>query len=143
MWTKLRIVLVTLMMNCAGMAASPARNPLPLSFIANHGQAPAAVRFMVKSSGLTAYFSAGETLLIVAGASVRIHFEGANPAAQVEGTDRLPSHANFLIGERENWRLDVPVYGAVRYRELYPGIDMHYAGSGQDLKSEFWVAPGA
>jgi len=35
------------------------------------------------------------------------------------------------------------MFGAVRYRSLYPGIDMIYAGEGARLKSEFVVAPGA
>ena len=125
------------------MAANPANHALPLSFIENQGQAPAAVRYMAKGSGLTAYFSAGEILLRLAGVSVGVGFEGANAAARVEGEYRLPSHANFLTGEKENWRLNVPVYGAVRYRELYPGIDMLYGGQGRELKSEFLVAAGA
>jgi hypothetical protein len=125
------------------MAANPGKDGVPLFFIENRGQAPSSIRFMAKGSGVTAYFSAGEAQFRMAGASVRLDFEGADPAARVEGMDRLPSHANFLIGARENWRMDVPTYRAIRYRELYPGIDMTYGGTGRDLKSEFVVAPGA
>ena len=59
--------------------------------------------------------------------------EGANPQA---------GRANFLIGDPRQWRRDIPTFGAVRYRDLYPCIDMIYAASGVHLKSEFRVAPG-
>lgn len=36
-----------------------------------------------------------------------------------------------------------PVLSAVRYRSLYPGIDLVYRGEGRNLKSEYRIAPGA
>ena len=139
----MRNLLLALIANGAALAANPPKGAVPLFFIANRGQAPPAVRFMAKGSGLTAYFSPGEALFRVAGRSVRMQFEQANPSPRIEGMERLPGHANFLIGAQRNWRPDVPLYGAVAYRELYPGIDMVYGGEGRDLKSEFVVAPGA
>ena len=124
----------------AGLAANP--TAVPLVFIANHGQAPEAVRFMVKGSGLTAFFSPEEAVFRMGEASVRVQFVGASPAVQIEGLEPQPGQANFLIGPREEWRLGVPLYGGVAYRQLYPGIDMVYGGRRQDLKSEFIVAPG-
>jgi hypothetical protein len=141
--STLRTLLMGLVASCVALAAEPVKDAVPLFFIANQGQAPPAVRFMAKGSGLTAYFSPHEALFRGAGSSVRIEFEGANPTPRVEGIERLPGHANFLIGAQRDWRREVPLYGAVVYRELYPGIDMVYAGEGRDLKSEFVVAPGA
>jgi len=135
--------LVALIANGAALAANPVHNAVPLFFIANRGQAPPAVHFMAKGSGLTAYFSPGEVLFRVAGRSVRVQFEKANPSPRIEGMERLPGHASFLIGAQRDWRPDVPLYGAVAYRELYPGIDMVYGGEGRDLKSEFVVGSGA
>jgi len=128
---------------CAVLAATPAGDAVPLVFIANQGQAPSVVRFMVKGSGLTAFFSPEEALFRMGEASVRVQFVGSRPAVEVEGLERQPGQANFLIGPQEEWRLGVPLYGGVIYRELYPGIDMVYGGRRQDLKSEFLVAPGA
>jgi uncharacterized membrane protein len=139
----MRNLLVALIANGAALAASPVKDAVPLFFIANQGQAPPAVRFMAKGSGLTAYFSPGEALFRVAGRSIRMQFEQANPSPRIEGMERLPGHANFLIGAQRDWRPDVPLYGAVVYRGLYPGIDMVYTGEGRNLKSEFVVAPGA
>jgi hypothetical protein len=53
----MRNLLVALIANGAALAANPVKDAVPLFFIANHGQAPSAVRFMAKGSGLTAYTS--------------------------------------------------------------------------------------
>jgi hypothetical protein len=122
------------------MAAAPGA---PVFFTANHGQAPRAVRFLAKGSGITAYFLRNEIQFHARGIWVHMRFEGANSAARLEGVDVLPGRANFLVGDPSGWRRDVPMFGAVRYRNLYPGIDMIYGGSGARLKSEFLVAAGA
>ncbi|HYW47671.1 MAG TPA: SBBP repeat-containing protein, partial [Bryobacteraceae bacterium] len=138
-----RNLLIVWIATCAVLAANPAGDTVPLVFIANRGQAPATVRFMAKGSGLTAFFSPEEALFRMGDAFVRVQFAGARPGVEVEGLERQPGEANFLIGPQEEWRLGVPLYGGVVYRELYPGIDMVYGGRRQDLKSEFLVAPGA
>jgi len=98
---------------------------------------------MVKGSGLTAFFSPSEARFRVGQASVRLEFPGASPDTQVEGLHTLAGHANFLVGSAEEWRRDVPMYGGIAYRNLYPGIDLVYGYARRNLKSEFIVAPGA
>jgi hypothetical protein len=120
-----------------------AGSSVPVFFIANQGQAPRAVRFMAKSSGLTVYFLRREILLRTRGAWVHMRFEGTSPSVRVEGAKLLSGRANFLMGDASQWHRDIPTFEAVRYRNLYPGIDMIYAGAGVGLKSEFVVAPGA
>ena len=142
----LPILTLLLLLSAAG-AALAAGNPdgksVPLVFIANQGQAPPAVRFMVKGSGLTAFFTPGEARFRAGDAAVSLQFAGATPSVEVEGLDPLTGQANFLIGPQEEWRLGVPLYGGIIYRDLYPGIDMVYGASRRDLKSQFVVAPGA
>jgi hypothetical protein len=37
----------------------------------------------------------------------------------------LETHVSYFIGaDPEKWRADVPVWGGVRYHELYPGVDL-------------------
>jgi hypothetical protein len=130
----------------AALAAASGQT-LPMFFIANQGQAPGDVGFMAKGAGLTADFLRGEIRLRAHGARVRMRFEGANSAVRLEGDKPLPGRANFLTGGLaeggRQWHRSVLLFGAVRYRELYPGIDMIYGGNGCQLKSEFVVAPGA
>ena len=73
----MRNLLVVWMATCAELAANPAGDAVPLVFIANRGQAPEAVRFMVKGSGLTAFFSPGEAWFQMEAAFVRVQFVGA------------------------------------------------------------------
>ena len=138
-----RTLLLAFILNRALFAVTPEPDAVPLFFVPNRGQAAPKVRFMVKGSGLTAHFLPGEIELRVGGVKVTMRFEGANPKHRVEGDGRLPGHANFLTGSATNWRVNLPLYGSVVYRELYPGIDMEYGGAGRNLKSEFLVAAGA
>src|ERR1035437_2990896 len=134
---------ILLLTYSAALAAGPAKDSVPLFFVANNGQAPEAVRFMAKGSGITAFFSPGEVLLRHAGTSIHMRFEGAMPGAEVRGLDPLAGRANFLTGTVDRWHTGVPLFGRVAYRSLYPGIDMIYGADGRNLKSEYVVAPGA
>ena len=125
------------------VSGAAGRPGIPAFFIANGGQAPAAVRYLAQAPGFTAYFLPREIRLRAHGAQVRIEFDGANSSVAVEGVRPLTGRANFFIGGVAQWRTGLPTFGAVRYRSLFPGIDMIYDSGGLGLKSEFVVAPGA
>ena len=128
---------------CFGFAAVSPGTEMPLLFIGNRGQAPAKVQFMVKGSGLTAYFLPGEVELEVPGGSLRMRLEGASPGHVLKGKGRLSGRASFLTGSPAGWAVDIPLYESLVYRQVYPGIDLVYGGAGRMLKSEVVVAPGA
>ena len=127
----MRAVLI-LLASATGVGAA---TNIPLFFVANQG------RFMAKSAGFTAYFQPHTVDLKMQGASLHLRFEGSGSAVRVEGASPQAGRANFLIGAQSQWRRDVPTFGAVLYRELYPCIDMIYGASGAHLKSEFRVKP--
>jgi hypothetical protein len=117
---------------------------IPLVFIANRGQVHNSVRFTAKSPGFTAYFTPEEVVIDVASAVVRMRYPGANVSPTLGGLDLQEGKANYLIGnDPSNWQTDVPLFGRVVYKDLYPGIDMLYSSNTRRLKSEFVVAPGA
>jgi hypothetical protein len=65
----------------------------------------------------------------------------------VAGLDELPGKSNYFIGnDPSKWRTNVPTYGKVEYRDVYPGVNLVYYGNpaaaGQ-LEHDFVVAPGA
>jgi hypothetical protein len=138
-----RILPIAAITAMAAWAVTPRTDKLPMFFVGNHGQAPRVVLFMAKASWLNAYFLRGEVRFALADASVRVQFEGADLRRDPQGVGPLPGRANFLVGTEDHWRLGVPMYGAVAYRSLYPGIDMIYGGNGRELKSEFVVRAGA
>jgi hypothetical protein len=69
---------------------------------------------------------------------------GANGAAKAFGGDELPGKSNYFIGnDPKKWRTNVPTYAKVRYKDVYPGIDLVYHGNQRQLEYDFVVAPGA
>jgi hypothetical protein len=69
---------------------------------------------------------------------------GGNANPRVMGEDPLPGKVNYFLGnDSSQWHTNIPTYGMVEYQQVYPGIDMVYYGSGQQLEYDFVVAPGA
>ncbi|MGH8363699.1 MAG: hypothetical protein ACRESQ_10160, partial [Gammaproteobacteria bacterium] len=69
-------------------------------------------------------------LPVAAQAVVRMKLVGANAKAQVTGLAELPGKSNYFIGnDPKNWHTNVPNYAEVRYRNVYPGVDLVYYGN--------------
>lgn len=71
------------------------------------------------------------------GVNLKLSFVNANPAPTIEPFDRLETHVSYFIGDDpQQWRPDVPVWGGVRYKDLYPGIDLELTSdtSGQPVQ---------
>jgi hypothetical protein len=63
--------------------------------------------------------------------AIRLTFPGANPHPRLEPFGRLPTRVSYFYGrDPAGWYADVPVWGGVRYRDLYPGVDLVIAGAG-------------
>ncbi|MCI0337641.1 MAG: SBBP repeat-containing protein [Acidobacteria bacterium] len=132
---------------------------LPLSFEENRGQVDAAVKFLSRGSSYGLSLMPAEAVLMLKGegraridngkntqsfTSLRMRFTGADFNAQIEGLDPLPGRSNYLIGsDPKFWHTNIPNYARVRYRELYPGIDLIFYGNRQQLEYDFVIAPGA
>ena len=75
---------------------------------------------------------------------LRVRFEGSNSTPEIAGTNPLPGKINYFIGnDPSKWHTDIPSYGAVRYKGVYPGVDAVFYGNQQRLEYDFVVAPGA
>jgi len=128
----------------------------PLRFIVNVGQAGPDASFHVQGAGHTVLFHPDKIELRRSeSVSVRnettseqneivLQFEGANLAPGVRGENKLSGVAHFYKNtDPENWHTNVPTYGSVIYKELYPGIDMAYIGDEGILESEFYISFGS
>lgn len=126
--------------------------PSGLMFIENVGQFDDQVRFQVRSSNGTIWLTEDAiwiTLLEPAdlsgfskpdrsteprnGANIKMSFVGANRSSRLEPFDRLDTSVNYFLGsDPGKWQTNVPVWGGVRYVDLYPGMDLEITGkSGQ------------
>ncbi len=118
---------------------------LPLSFEANHGQTDPQVKFLSRGNGYNLFLTATEAVLRNSQSAIlRMKLVNANPASQIEGLDELPGKSNYFIGsDPQQWRAGVTNYAKVKYREVYPGVDLVYYGHERQLEYDFILAPGA
>ncbi len=63
------------------------------------------------------------------GVSIKLSFIDANPHPRIEAFKRLDTTISYFYGnDPDQWQPDVPVWGGVRYVDLYPGIDLELMG---------------
>jgi hypothetical protein len=75
---------------------------------------------------------------------VRMKLVGANLKAPLVGLRQLPGKSNYFVGnDPKKWRTNVSTYAKVRYKDVYPGVDLVYHGNQGQLEYDFVVAPGA
>jgi hypothetical protein len=144
---------------------------LPLSFEANTGQVDKSVKFLSRGNGYGLYLTDEEAVLALdrgdcgglpassvrrpglsqRGADcihrtdvVRMQLEGSKRVGFPKGEEQLTGTANYFIGsDPAKWHTSVPAYGRVRYRGVYPGVDLVYYGNQRQLEYDFVVAPGS
>ena len=59
------------------------------------------------------------------GGNLKLSFPGSNPHPRLEPFQPLETVVSYFIGsDPQKWHAAVPVWGGVRYVELYPGIDL-------------------
>jgi uncharacterized repeat protein (TIGR01451 family) len=72
-----------------------------------------------------------------------MRLDGASPD-DVRGAELLPGKSSYFIGnDPAKWRRDIPQFGRVEYRNVYPGVELVYYGNQRHLEYDFRVAPGA
>jgi uncharacterized protein (TIGR03437 family) len=125
---------------------------LPLYFIENRGQMDRRVAFYLQGRDKTIYFArSGLTLSLTGGAetkagsrwNLKLDFLGANPQVKIEGLNAAEASFSYFRGARDQWRAGLPAYRGIVYRDLWPGIDLVYAGTVERMKYSFVVKPGA
>ncbi len=142
-----------------------------LYFIPNRGQMDDAVCFYVQGRDKILYFSpggitfsldsgretpagpdrmhlaeaeVGHNLPEVSGRwNVKLEFVDANPDARPVGEQEAGAVVSYFKGQCAAWRTGLPTYSRIVYPGLWPGIDLAYYGSVNELKYEFFVHPGA
>jgi hypothetical protein len=148
-------------------ATAEAYGRLPLSFEANRGQADSQVKFLSRGPGYQLFLTSSEAVFDFArirttksaarsahavdqagdaraSAILRMKMIGGNNEASMEGEEELAGKSNYFIGnDPQNWRANVPTYTKVRYRDVYPGIDLVYYGNQRQLEYDLMVSPGA
>ena len=136
---------------------------LPLTFEPNQGQTDPRVKFLAHGAGYSVFLTSGQMVLALrpsavashdaagstaaektANAVIQINLVGANPSPAVVGENLQPGKVNYFIGkDPKKWQSNVPIYQQVRYKSIYPGIDLVYYGNQARAEHDFIVSPGA
>jgi uncharacterized repeat protein (TIGR01451 family) len=124
---------------------------LPMQFEKNEGQTDTQVQFLSRGPGYTVFLTSTQAVLSLRSANsalnqadLQMNLVGSNPNARIEGIDELPGKTSYFIGsDPKNWHADLPTFAQVRYRQVYPGIDLLYYGNQRQLEYDFVVAPKA
>ncbi len=133
----------------------------------NRGQADPSVGFVARVPDITAFLSPAEAALVVGAPRgpggrralhpnavhppaapdavvLRIRFPGASAEAAGEAAEELPGRSNYFLGSDPlRWATDVPRYARLRFRGIWPGVDLQYEARSDGLEYRFTVAPGA
>lgn len=121
-------------------ASAPAG--LPLAFEPNRGQTAPEVMYLARSREGTVFLTRDGLTVSVAGhGSFRMRFENSSTAAKSAPEELLHSRSNYLDGRRQISGIEN--YGAVRYRDIYPGTDVRFYGREQHLEHDFVLTSGA
>lgn len=130
-------------------AAVPSFSQLPLSFEPNRGQGDPSAQFFARGAGYTIAIRATGALVSVrdgnhGATSVSLHWRGASAPARPTAEGPLPGKVNYFLGSQPaKWHTDIPTFSAVRYANLYPGVDILYHGSQGRLEYDFELQPHA
>jgi hypothetical protein len=137
-----------------GLALSCAGQPKPqvvdafsrvsLGFEANQGPAHRDVKFVAHGPGYGVLLTADQAILRLGDAKpVRMKLAYGRSVPVVEAVDQLPGRANYFLGnDQSKWRAGVTQYARVRYRGVYPGVDVVFYGTQGRLEYDLIVAPG-
>ena len=74
----------------------------------------------------------------------QMQFVGANRDAVFAPEKPTGEVSNYFLGpDSANWKTDVGSYGTIIVNEVYPGVDVKYYSSGDQLKYDLLLQPGA
>ncbi len=125
----------------------------PFSFEQNFGQWQPDVLFASRLGLATLALTADGAAIRLGDDAIRMRVVGASQAAHPLGTEPLVTKSHYFLGpDPSRWRRDVPHFSQVRYRDIYPRIDLVFhrsesgampGASGGLPEYDFVVAPGA
>src|SRR5439155_10092516 len=117
---------------------------LPIAFEPNAGRWSPEVKFTARAGDYRVLLSDRGVVFQDTSHRFSVSPLNANLHAEVSGDSPLTFGTSYFLGNRkENWRHDVVNCARVRYRAIYPGIDLIYYGSGGNLEYDFILQPGA
>ncbi|MDW7755952.1 MAG: hypothetical protein SCH68_12395, partial [Brevefilum sp.] len=80
----------------------------------------------------------------VKGVNLKVSFPGANQNVVLRAEQQMPGHISYLKGEDPaGWVKELPLWGLLRYRHLYPGVDLVIRSTETGFDWEYEIQTGA
>jgi len=139
------------------MTLDASAGQLPVSFEPNRGQTLPPVDFVARSRDGVGLLAGGALTLHLDRCArsrsrdardcrtraVHMTLAGAR-ARKPEALEPLPGITSYFLGsDPSRWIAGIPTYRQVLYREVLPGVDLRYHGSGGHLELDMVLAPDA
>ncbi len=97
---------------------------------------------VARGKGLRARFA--PTSVVFEGRQGQVKLEFIGSSAVTPGGENGRGCLNILHGDDPSgWRVGMPIYTGVAYRNIYPGIDLKYHDTAGRLESDYVVSPSA
>jgi hypothetical protein len=139
--------------NTAASRASATLSRLPMRFEENRGQWNPEVLYAARAGTLSGHggiflTATGPVLVGSSGKHapphrVDIALLHGSARPKIEPLDRLAAQTNYFVGGRADWHTGISEYSRIAYRSVYPGIDIVYYGSPDQLEYDFLLSPQA
>jgi len=113
---------------------------VPLRFEPNTGQAADDIKYIARGSAYTALLD--ETGVTIGSSThpIRLRFGGASKPL-IEPVEEMKVQSNYYVGEPKQWRTGIRNFQRLKYKNVYPGIDVVFYGNGKELQFDFALAP--
>jgi hypothetical protein len=132
------------------IASAAFRPRLPLLFEESFGHASRDAQWIARGPDYEVLLTSTEATFSVKGAAGRtpetitLQFGSRDSASASEGLDATGGTSNYFRGnDPSKWRMGVPHFRRIRFRDTYPGIDTVFYGNPGDFEFDFVAKPRA
>src|SRR5436309_1499210 len=100
-------------------------------FVPNRGQLPASIGFAASGPGYSFAFERDRVGLSLAGGEkatqLALRFVGASAGSTLEAAGRQRARVSYFLGhDSSRWRVGLPTYSTVAYRNVWRGVDIAF-----------------
>ncbi len=122
---------------------SPASLQIPFTFVENHGQADSRVRAIGSGPLFKAWLEDDGLIVQQGAATARITFVGSLRHPSITPMNQIGASVSYFQGnDSSRWYRDLPMFGAVQYSGVWPGVTIAFRQNNSGFKAEYTVAPG-
>ena len=126
-------------------------NNMPLIFEKNKGQNSEDIKFICNQKDCTTHFKKEDIEIFLRSKkeddevnSIKISLENINKNCEVIGLNKLNCKVAYFKGSnKDKWIKDVETYEKIKYKEIYPSIDLIYYSKEGNIKYDFIIKPNA